>query len=320
MQHLNVIVDAMSRQGEGNIAIKLVAASGEKLPEWQAGAHIDVHLPNNIVRQYSLTGHPQQSCYLICVKKESLSRGGSKFIHEQLRIGQTLKISLPRQAFPLLPAQHHIFMAAGIGITPILAMLETLEAQQQPFQLFYYVKQPQHVAFAERWLQGFQYGQCSILCSEHGQSARHQLPECLHSPQANQRLYLCGPESFMLHCQDSALQLNWQQDQIHLEAFAPMQQHTVNHQQTIFTVKLSSTGQCFDIPEDRTIAQVLIEHDINVPLSCEMGMCGACLTRVYTGEVDHQDTVQTEDEKNAVDQFIALCCSRAKSAMIEIDL
>ena len=323
MKQLSVVVDRLSRQGKNNLAVTLVPADQEILPAWQAGDHIDLFLPNQLIRQYSLTGCPnEQNEYLICVKKEQQSRGGSRYVHEQLRVGQTLNISLPRNAFPLVAAQRYILLAAGIGITPLLAFAEQLDAQQTPFELFYYVKDLEDVAFKKRWQRGFKHGRCHLLFSNHGQSARHGLPEICHQANAHTQLYLCGPEAFMHLCQLQAMQLGWSADQIQLEAFASSQNKSLetNPASAEFKVILRSTGQSFEVPANKSIAQTLIEQNIAVPVSCEMGMCGACLTRVYQGEVDHQDTVQTENEKNAAEQYVALCCSRAKSAVLEIAL
>lgn len=323
MKQLTAVVDRLERQGKDNLSITLIAADEFNLPEWQAGDHIDLYLPNQIIRQYSLTGNPNnQNEYLICVKKELASRGGSQFIHDELRIGQTLKISTPRNAFRLVQAKHYILMAAGIGITPLLAFAEHLENQRKSFDLFYYVKDLNDTAFSKRLKQGFKYGNCHILCSHQGQSIRHGLPKICHSPQIDTHIYLCGPEGFMHFCRQSCLENGWPSDHLHFEAFAPTKIDTTHKplNQTTFQVQLRSNGRIYDIPEDKSIAQVLIDHEISVPLSCEMGMCGACLTRVYQGDIDHQDTVQTEEEKQANNQFIALCCSRAKSPILEIDL
>ena len=324
MNQISVVVDQLSRQGKNNIAVSLVSADQQPLPAWQAGDHIDLYLPNQLVRQYSLTGHPHtQDEYLICVKKEPLSRGGSRFVHDQLKIGQTLNISLPRHAFPLVAAKRYILLAAGIGITPLRAFAEHLDSQKIPFELFYYLKDQEDVAFSKRWQQGFQYGQCHILLSKQGQSVRNGLPESCLQVDKNTQLYLCGPAAFMQFCKESAIDMGWSLEQIQLEAFAPSQNLLLNDTSSsacAFKVILRSTGQCFEIPSDKSIAQTLLEQNIAVPVSCEMGMCGACLTRVYQGEIDHLDTVQTETEKNATDQFIALCCSRAKSATLEIAL
>lgn len=324
MEKLKVVVDSIGRQGEGNLAITLLPVQPHNLPAWQAGAHIDIYLPNQMTRQYSLTGNPtQQDQYVICVKKEQLSRGGSQYIHEHLRVGQHIEISPPRNLFPLKTAEEYLLVAAGIGITPILAMAEQLEAQKKTFELYYCVKTPLHLAFTSRWRQGFKFGKIHVLYSSLGESLRIEHPESLQQPLASKRLYLCGPESFMHEYQHYAMQLGWQADQIHLEAFHPpqLQPNSLDSAADAgFQIKLQRSGQIFHVPEQQSIASVLLEHQVSIPLSCEMGMCGACLTRVLAGEVDHRDSVQSENEKNASEQYIALCCSRAKSPVLELDL
>ncbi|MBF7683053.1 oxidoreductase [Acinetobacter sp. B5B] len=322
MENIHVIVDSMSRQGCNNISLTLVPIDqGITLPLWQAGSHIDVHLPNNISRPYSLTGNPQDhSHYQLCIKKEDLSRGGSKYVHEQLRVGQTLQISAPRQAFALQETTTYILIAAGIGITPILAMAESLDIQKKPFTLLYYVKNHNFTAMKKRLSTGFKYGKVHVLCSDQGESLRSITPEILKTPNIDTHIYLCGPEGFMSYCHEITKAEGWLDTQLFTEAFHPPTRIADDLATDTFIVKLRSSGQSYNVPSDKTIAHVLQEHDIYVPLSCEMGMCGACLTKVHCGEIDHQDTVQTDEEKSATEQYIALCCSRAKSATLEIDL
>ncbi len=158
---LSVIVDGLWRQGNKSLAVRLVAENGEALPEWQPGAHIDVHLPCGVIRQYSLTGPCGSEGYLICVGRETASRGGSRYIHETLRPGQTLLISAPRNLFALQEAERVLLLAAGIGITPLYAMALQLEAAGTPFTLHYYVKHAESAAFA-RELAQFEHGKCVI--------------------------------------------------------------------------------------------------------------------------------------------------------------
>lgn len=322
MEKLNVVVDSMARQGNNNIAITLMQENGSPLPAWEAGAHIDLFLNNKMCRQYSLTGSSKvQSHYTICVKKDISSRGGSKYIHDQLRVGDRFEISYPRNVFALQEAENYVFMAAGIGITPLLAMAHTLEEQETSFSLFYYVKTQADVAFAQHLSEGFEYGTCHILCDDAGGSILENFPTVLAQPNSKQHVYMCGPAGFMDYCETQLEARGWASECIFKEAFAPVQNVAQQTSTTDgFQVRLKSTGQTFDVPAHKTIATVLIENEIAVPLSCEMGMCGACLTEVCSGEVDHQDTVQTDEEKQASQQYIALCCSRAKSDLIEINL
>ncbi|QGU85864.1 PDR/VanB family oxidoreductase [Erwinia sorbitola] len=320
MQTIEVIVDALSRQGSKNIALTLVSADGGPLPSWQAGAHVDLHLAGGLVRQYSLAGDPQQrDSYLLCVKREAASRGGSRFVHEQLRLGQRLTLSVPRNIFSLQPAEHSVLMAGGIGITPLLAMAEQLDASGQSFELHYYVKTQADVAFRTRLHQGFRHGSCTLWSGCEGHSPRRDLPPVLHQPEGK-RLYLCGPAAFMAHGEAEAINRGWSADRIHSEAFSAVAIPASAESAEGFTVTLSSSGNSYFVPPEKSIAVVLLEHQVAVPLSCEMGICGACLTPVLSGEVDHRDTVQSQAEKSCSDQQIALCCSRSRTPELVIAL
>ena len=156
---LSVIVDGLWREGDKSLAVRLVAEDGNALPAWQPGAHIDVHLPCGAVRQYSLTGACGDESYLICVGRETASRGGSRYVHETLRPGQKLTISAPRNLFPLHQADRVLLLAAGIGITPLYAMALQLKAAGTPFTLHYYVKRRESAAFARELSR---FGECQI--------------------------------------------------------------------------------------------------------------------------------------------------------------
>lgn len=324
MESIEVVVDGMFRQGRGNLAVRLMPENPQQtLPTWVAGAHIDVHLPNGQLRQYSLTGNPaRRESYLICVKKEAASRGGSRFIHDKLRVGDTLTISAPRNAFKLQEApQESVLIAGGIGITPILAMAEALEAEGKSFDLYYYTKTREQVAFASRFAGQFTHGHCAVMCSAEGHSPRKGLPATVLEPQAHKTLYLCGPAPFMAYVKASAIGAGWQPQAIVMENFKPAEKPAeAASGDKAFTVKLASSGAEIPVAADETIVEALRARDIYPPTSCEMGMCGACLTRVIAGKVEHRDTVQSESEKAGDAQYIALCCSRAKSGVLEIEL
>ncbi|MCG3098298.1 PDR/VanB family oxidoreductase [Enterobacter sp. DRP3] len=310
---LSVIVDGIWREGDKSLAVRLIAENGEALPEWQPGAHIDVHLPCGVVRQYSLTGACQDESYLICVGRETASRGGSRYVHETLRPGQKLLISAPRNLFPLLPAERVLLLAAGIGITPLYAMALQLKAAGTPFTLHYYVRNRESAAFI-RELSTF--AECLI----HTTSPRSALAEHLPAAEAGLHAWICGPAGFMEKVHEVATAKGWEDARLHSEAFHPTAPVASGEAGEIFTVKLASTGERWPVPADKTIAQVLQENGVDVPLSCEMGICGACLTPVIDGVVDHRDSVQSEAEKSAANQHVALCCSRSHSGELAIGL
>lgn len=318
---LKVVVDGLWRQGERNLAIRLVAENGQPLPGWQPGAHIDVHLPCGIVRQYSLTGTDStDDGYLICVAQEKTSRGGSRYIHQQLRPGQTLLISPPRNLFPLKAREPVTLLAAGIGITPLYAMALRLNAEGVPFTLHYYLKNRMQGAFVRELQQQFGAEQFTLHCSHEGDSARLHLAQALEGIATSQPIYLCGPEGFMAAARRVAVEKGWSPAQIHSEAFQPLTPSIRTEDGETFNVTLASSGERWPVPANKTIAQVLQENGVAVPLSCEMGICGACLTPVVEGIVDHRDSVQSATEKSASRQQIALCCSRSRSANLCIDL
>ncbi|HBZ3631975.1 TPA: molybdenum cofactor-independent xanthine hydroxylase subunit HpxE, partial [Klebsiella quasipneumoniae] len=190
---LPVVVDGLWRQGAKNLAVRLVSADGQPLPAWTPGAHIDLHLPCGLIRQYSLTGSPAgRDHYLLCVAREAQSRGGSRYIHDTLRPGQPLLISAPRNHFPLRGGGHVVLLAAGIGITPLLAMAHARAASGASFTLHYYVSRAQEAAFATEIASQLTGGTCLIHCSADGQSPRLRLAQDLGAPDADTRVYFCG--------------------------------------------------------------------------------------------------------------------------------
>ncbi|WP_241609569.1 PDR/VanB family oxidoreductase [Rosenbergiella australiborealis] len=322
MEQLSVIVESLCLQGTGNLAVSLQRPTpGEPLPEWQAGAHIDVHLAPGLIRQYSLTGSDEdRHRYHICVALDAASRGGSRYIHQQLRPGDRLTISPPRNLFALQPAKRVVLIAAGIGITPLYAMALQLEKQGIAFTLHYYCRRAEQAAYRQALSGDWHYGRCHLWYSDKGNSPRQHIAADVTEPQDDTLIYLCGPEGFMQHQQAVALAYGWPAQAIYTEAFKPAALTEQSGDKGSFMITLASTGQQWPVAPSQTIAEVLIEQGVSVPLSCEMGMCGACLTGVTAGVVDHRDTVQSEEEKTAARQQIALCCSRSHSDVLVLDL
>ncbi|EOE2306201.1 nucleotide-binding domain containing protein [Klebsiella pneumoniae] len=216
---LPVVVDGLWRQGAKNLAVRLVSAEGQPLPAWTPGAHIDLHLPCGLIRQYSLTGSPaERDRYLLCIARESQSRGGSRYIHDTLRPGQPLIISAPRNHFPLHEGGHVVLLAAGIGITPLLAMAHARAASGASFTLHYYVSRAQEAAFATEIARQLTGGICQIHCSDEGQSPRQRLAQDLGAPDADTRVYFCGPPGFMARVRDTARAVGWEEAQLHSSA------------------------------------------------------------------------------------------------------
>ncbi|WP_175650764.1 PDR/VanB family oxidoreductase [Pseudomonas sp. Marseille-P9899] len=316
MTTIAVRISAIDEQGAGNRSLRLEPVSGD-LPPFEAGAHIDVHLPNGLTRQYSLAGSPRErGHYLLCIKHEPQSRGGSSFVHQQLAAGAELLISAPRNAFPLLEAEHYLLLAAGIGITPLLSMAEELQARGTPFSLHYYTRSPAELAFAKRLSDGFAEGSVQLHHSITGCSPRQHVPETMLARRPGSRLYLCGPAAFMAAQRERAALAGWPQSHVHTEAFAPATEGVVGD---AFEVTLAKSGTTVAVGPEQSIAAALLAAGVEVPLSCEMGMCGACLTGLLEGEGDHRDQVLSDAER-ASNQQIALCCSRSHSARLVLDM
>lgn len=316
---IDVVVTRKRREAEGIYSFELAPAEDSLLPAFSAGSHIDVHLPNGLVRQYSLCNHPEdRHRYLLGVLLDPASRGGSQAMHEQVHEGSRLRISEPRNLFPLEHgAGYSVLFAGGIGITPILCMAERLARIGAPFELHYCGRSVGRMAFIE-YLRHSAFADGVHVHVDDGEaSQRLDSAGVLSAPTRDRHLYVCGPNGFMEHVLGTARAQGWAETQLHREYFtaaaAPVSEAGG------FEVQLASTGQCFQVPATLSVAQVLLEAGIDIPLSCEQGICGTCITRVLEGEPEHRDMFLTDAERARNDQFTP-CCSRARSARLVLDL
>ncbi|MBC8749568.1 MULTISPECIES: PDR/VanB family oxidoreductase [Paraburkholderia] len=301
------------------LMFELADPSGDPLPVFDAGAHIDVHV-GGMVRQYSLCNSPHDSSfYRIGVLRDPASRGGSIAMHE-LGEGAMLEIGAPKNHFPLTnDARHSILLAGGIGITPVLCMTESLAAESASFELHYCVRNHERLAFRERLIE---FADVNIpvhfYIDEDGNTPRIELTEVLAKPDAGKHLYVCGPAGFISAVMDTATAIGWKAHNLHREYFGG-----IDHQNCIgdgaFQVMLSSSGQTVDVAPNQTVVEALRKAGVEIPVSCEQGVCGTCLTRVLDGQPAHRDLYLTEEERAANDQFLP-CCSRARSALLVLDL
>ncbi len=317
---IEVIVMRKQLEAQDIFSYELRRSDGAPLPPFSAGAHVDVCIREGLTRQYSLCNHPEeQHRYLIGVLKDPNSRGGSAALIDAVGEGGRIHISEPRNHFPLVhEAKRSLLFAGGIGVTPILCMAERLAHVGSAFEMHYCSRSASRAAFVSR-IQSSSFSDQVHLHFDDG--AKEQLlnaASVLAKPVPGTHLYVCGPTGFMDHVLKTAKDCGWPEDQVHREYFAaPAQADSADNDS--FDVKIASSGQVFNIPSDKSIITALSAHGIKIPIACESGVCGTCITRVLEGEPDHRDVLFTEEEKAANDQFTP-CCSRSKSRMLVLDL
>lgn len=312
-------VSAVTDEAQGIRSFELVDANGGTLPAFSAGAHIDVTPPGGPVRQYSLCNNPsERHRYLIAVQREPSSRGGSTSMHERVKTGDLLSISAPRNHFPLAPAGgRSLLLAAGIGVTPVLSMAEHLHAVGAEFQMHYCARSRQRTAFFHR-ISTAPYATKVRFHFDDGEPAqRFDVATQLPGPQPGTHLYVCGPSGFMDAVLGAARARDWPESHLHREYFgASVQPCGPNGG---FEVVAARQGAIVTVPPDKTVLQALAEAGIEVPFSCEQGVCGTCVTRVIEGIPEHRDMYLTPDEQAANDRFTP-CCSRSVSGRLVLDL
>ncbi len=306
-------------QGEGIHAFDLAHPDGLELPEVEAGAHVDVHLPGGIVRSYSLANDPgDRSHWTLGVLRETDGRGGSRAMHEKVRVGETLTIGWPRNAFMLADgALHSILLAGGIGITPLKAMAHTLAARGESFELHYCTRTPRHAAFVDELRTLVPPGRLHLHHDGGDRSQALDIAGLLSNVPPGTHVYFCGPGGFMDACAEAAK--HWPQDTVHSERFkAPERPRSDNDAPAgSFEVKLARTGDTVQVLPDQTIVRALELAGHRVPTSCLSGLCGACKVEYLEGEVDHQDFILSDEEKT---HCLTTCVSRAKSQCLVLDI
>jgi len=288
------------------------------LPAFSAGSHIDVHLPNGLIRQYSLCNAPsERHRYVIAVLKDPATRGGSQAIHE-LRTGDVLAISEPRNHFLLAHnARRSLLFAGGIGITPILCMAERLAAIGEAFEMHYCSRSKERTAFIDRIVGAPFASQVSFHFDDGPPDQRLDMNELLAFPEPGTHVYVCGPKGFIEAVLKVARAVGWAEANLHSEFFSAQQ--TKSDTDGSFEVMLASSGRLIVIPGDKTVVQALSEAGIEIATSCEEGVCGTCVTRVLEGQPDHRDFILTTEQQQLNDQFMP-CCSRAVSERLVLDL
>jgi ferredoxin-NADP reductase len=315
---LRVRIAAIREEAEGIRSFELVSADGAPLPAVSAGAHVDVRLRDGRVRQYSLTNGPEDTAaYHISVRLAPDSRGGSIAMHD-LREGEVLTISAPRNHFPVnAEAAHHLLLGGGIGITPLYAMVRQLAASGGSFELHYFTRTPAATAFHEALSAAEYAGKVHFHYALEPQNVRAFLADLLRERRDAGHLYVCGPAPFMALVHETAEPV-WPPDTVHCEYFAADPVADSGPREA-FEVTFARSGGTFDVPADMSILQILTRCGVDVPTSCEQGVCGTCLTRVLEGEPDHRDVFLTGAERHGGEKML-VCVSRAKSSHLVLDI
>jgi ferredoxin-NADP reductase len=288
----------------------------EHLPTPLPGAHVDLRLPNGLTRQYSLCGDPDEDAvYTIAVKREDGGRGGSRWIHENVRLGSTVPVSAPRNNFPLAAeAQRHVFIAGGIGITPMLPMARQLARRGVSFHLHYCAHQLQSAPFISELSEICGPRQLSTYFGD-GHSAetgRLNVQQTIKSLAPGTHVYCCGPQRLTLAVREATA--NWPESYRHFEVFKPTVDE--NFVPEPFDVKLASTGEVIRVPANKSALEILRARGLDLPSSCELGVCGACECRYLDGFVIHRDSVL---DITARQDRMMLCVSRARGS-VTLDL
>lgn len=303
------IVENIRDLAVGVKEITLVTADPDlPLPGWSAGAHIELLLPNGLERKYSLCPTDLDGRYVIAVKLEEHSEGGSRWIHEHLGLGDRLRIRGPKNFFRLnLRADHYLLIAGGIGISPILSMAQQLKQKNKPYSFVYCGRYREALAYLDEVAE--HANEVDIFISSEGRRA--DLEQLLRAQPKGTRIYACGPEAMLDELERLAGEY---QLELTFELFSSSSGILNPELETPFSVELVDTGKTYEVPRDKTLLEVLLENDIDVPNDCEEGLCGSCEVVVECGEIEHRDKVLTAAERAANARMIT-CCSRAKGTI-----
>lgn len=312
-RHLDVILEKTEHMADGVLRLTLRNPDGSDFPQWHAGSHIDLVLPNH-TRQYSLCSPMADRAKLqIAVLLEPESRGGSAYVHTQLTPGSPLQISAPRNNFPLIDSRKYLFIAGGIGITPILPMIEQAEAMGREWRLAYGGRSRSSMAFLDELVEA--YGD-KILVYARDEAGRIDLEGLLGIPRAKMLVYACGPAPLLAGIEDYCL--GWPNGALHIERFVAGNLDGAGGAEP-FEVELANTGVTVQVPVGRTILEAVEEIGVRVLSSCRAGVCGTCEMSVLRGEVEHRDAVLTDDDRANADTMM-ICVSRAAAGCSKLTL
>ncbi len=314
-----LLVRQVRWEADGVVSLELVDPVGRALAPWEPGAHLDLALPSGLVRQYSLCGDPaNRHAYTVAVLKEAASRGGSKEIHETPLVGRRLTVRGPRNQFRLVDADRYVFLAGGIGVTPIVPMVAEAAARGRPYRLVYGGRTRTSMAFLDR-LAAPGGGEVEVLPED--EAGWPDLDAILSAAPPGTAVYCCGPAGMIAAVEEACDRL-LEPGALHVERFtaplAPTDGVAEAEPGETFEVELARSGVVLTVPPDRTLLRAVLDAVPSHLYSCEEGYCGTCEARVLDGDPDHRDTVLTEEER--AEGKMILCVGRSRSPRLVLDL
>jgi ferredoxin-NADP reductase len=315
---LDARVRTLRLEADDIVSVELLPLPGQHFPPFDAGAHVDVHLPSGLVRSYSLLKALEESDrYLLGILKDRGSRGGSRWVHEQLRVGQVLRIGAPRNNFSLHEdAAHTVLVAGGIGVTPILAMARRLQALGRSFEVIFLSRSRAQAAFVD---------EIAALCGTvhwHFDTEKGGPPDlrallAARPAGVNTHYYACGPAPMLDAFEKSCAELGYAN--AHIERFVALEVAASTDAKTTFQLELRRSGKTIQVMPDNTLLHAIRACGVEPTTSCEEGICGSCETAVLEGLPDHRDSVLTEAERGR-NKTMMVCVGGCRSERLVLDL
>ena len=312
-----LVVRQRSAPAEGVVVLDLAHPESQDLPPWEPGAHIDLMLGDGLTRQYSLCGDPGDSgVWRVGVLLDPNSRGGSRYVHENLTQGATVRVRGPRNHFPLVDAPTYRFIAGGIGITPIAAMIAAVQSSGSEWTLLYGGRTKASMAFADELAERYPE---RVTVWPQDERGLLDLASLLKEPEDNTLVYCCGPEPLLAAVEERCAQ--WPAGTLHIERFAAKAPTAEQTAQALdqFEVVCQRSGITLEVTANKSILETLEEADVPIMASCYEGVCGTCEARVLEGIPDHRDSMLTEPEK-AAGEVMLVCVSRSRTERLVLDL
>jgi ferredoxin-NADP reductase len=310
----DLVVREVQIAADGVVALTLADPNGGELPAWTPGAHIDFVLNESLIRQYSLCSSPSKpDVWRVGVLRAPDSRGGSERVHEVLAAGTVVRVRGPRNHFPLVASPRYIFIAGGIGITPMLPMIAEADAAGADWRLFYGGRERASMAFLDELVNYHE----RVRIVPQDELGMLDLEAVLGTPQPDTLVYCCGPEGLLAAAEKFCEK--WPPGSLHLERFSAKPQEPAAEADSAFDLVLQRSGLTLQVPPDKSVLTVIREAGVSVLASCLEGVCGTCETEVIEGDVDHRDSILNEEER-ASNEYMMVCVSRCRSSRLVLDL